>query len=505
MNFKLRNMVAATLAGTVLMGFGTSAMADSTFDLVQALVAKGVLTEEEALPLLKGREADIQLADKKVKKAAKLSVSDAVDNATLYGDMRVREEYRTGKGIGSFGTPAANVNAKQSRNRYRGKMTLGVKTEAGAWYSDLALAVGSAGRTDNFTFGGGTSSTTGQSSTGTSAAAGTSISDKPQINLKRAMIGFKATDWLTVEAGLMANPLYTTPMVWDADLTVVGLAEKITYPVGLGEAFGNLVQMAYTGDRNRTDPSNVAVDTTTPTNELLAFQGGYKYPFSSTTTAKAALTYYYYTHGDTYAGNALTANNHGVFTPKLGTDSSVGSQSGVNNLQILEIPAEVNWMVTNSIGVRAYGDYAVNLDADARANAAALATPTNAAVYKGASGDDAAWLLGIVVGSANDLKSFEANKLVKGDWQARIWYQDVGVYSLDPNTPDSDFMDSRVNMKGVVLKGQYNFADNVALNAAYGHATRKNDAVGAVYAAGNDIGLNLTSFDLFQLDLTYKF
>lgn len=58
-------MVAATLAGSVLMSFGTSAMADSTFDLVQALVAKGVLTEEEALPLLKGRENDIQLADKK--------------------------------------------------------------------------------------------------------------------------------------------------------------------------------------------------------------------------------------------------------------------------------------------------------------------------------------------------------------------------------------------------------------------------------------------------------
>jgi hypothetical protein len=476
-------------------------MSYSTFDLVQALVAKGVLTEEEALPLLKGRENDIQVADKKVKKAAKLSVSDAIDSATLYGDMRIREEYRTGSG-GFSSSGATLVNADESRNRYRGKMTLGVKTEAGAWYSDLALTVGSAGRTDNFTFGGSSSS-----GTGTSNAAGTSISEKPQINLKRAMVGFKATDWLTVEAGLMANPLYTTPMVWDADLTVTGLAEKITYPVGLGEAFGNLVQMAYTGDRKRDDPATPAsaVDQTTPTNELLAFQGGYKYPISSTTTVKAALTYYYYTHGDTYAGNALAANNHGVFTPKLGTDSSVKDQSGVNNLQILEIPAEVNWMVTNSIGVRAYGDYAINLDANARADAAALVTPANAAKYKGASGDDTAWLLGIVVGSANDLKSFEANKLVKGDWQARIWYQDVGVYSLDPNTPDSDFMDSRLNMKGVVLKGQYNFADNVALNAAYGHATRKNDDVGAVYAAGNDIALNLTSFDLFQLDLTYKF
>ena len=84
MNFKLNKLVIASLTGSFLLAFGASAMADSTFDLVQALVTKGVLTEEEALPLLKGRENDIQLADKKVKKAAKLSVSDAIDNATLY-------------------------------------------------------------------------------------------------------------------------------------------------------------------------------------------------------------------------------------------------------------------------------------------------------------------------------------------------------------------------------------------------------------------------------------
>ena len=84
MNYKLHSLVAATLTSSLLMGFGVNAMADSTFDLVQALVAKGVLTEEEAIPLMKGRENDIQLADKKVKKAARLTVSDAIDNATVY-------------------------------------------------------------------------------------------------------------------------------------------------------------------------------------------------------------------------------------------------------------------------------------------------------------------------------------------------------------------------------------------------------------------------------------
>jgi hypothetical protein len=94
--------------------------------------------------------------------------------------------------------------------------------------------------------------------------------------------------------------------------------------------------------------------------------------------------------------------------------------------------------------------------------------------------------------------------MVKGDWSARIWYQDVGAYSVDPNAVDSDFMDSRVNMKGTTFKAQYNIQDNVFANFAYGHATSKNGALGTAGAA-NDLALNLDSYDLIQLDLTYKF
>ena len=85
-----------------------------------------------------------------------------------------------------------------------------------------------------------------------------------------------------------------------------------------------------------------------------------------------------------------------------------------------------------------------------------------------------------------------------------LWYQEVGVWALDPNLVDSDFMDSRVNMKGTVFKAQYNVEDNVALNFAAGHASRKNDQFGAM-GIGGDLGLNLKNMDLFQFDVTYKF
>ena len=496
MNFKLNKLVLASLTGSFLLGFGANAMADSTFDLVQALVTKGVLTEEEALPLLKGRENDIQLADKKVKKAAKLGVSDALDNATLYGDIRIRYEDRSGTGT----TAAADVDETRARARY--KLTLGVKSESGDWYTDLALAMGAGGRSDNATFG---------------KAAQASIDDKETAFVKRAMIGWKATDWLTLEAGRMNNPLYTTPMVWDADLNFEGLAEKVNYKMNFADLFFTAAQAEYQGDRK-----NFSTTGDTVTTELFTFQGGAKYAFDDHSNAKAALTYTTYSH-NTAGGNANKftpgtatqgAGNLASVTPLNATTNTVKAAApgyqvaafGVNDLDTIEIPAEVNYyMSANSIGVRLFGDYVHNTSGSDRAAAACVSSGNNATVCN-AGNDDNAWMLGVAVGSAADFKSFESNKMVKGDWAARIWYQEVGAYSVDPNAVDSDFMDSRVNMKGTVFKAQYNFTDNVFTNFAYGHATRKNKAIGSA-GSGNtqDLALNLKDFDLLQLDLTYKF
>ena len=482
MNFKLNKLVLASLTGSFLLGFGANAMADSTFDLVQALVTKGVLTEEEALPLLKGRENDIQLADKKVKKAAKLSVSDAVDNATLYGDIRIRYEAREGSGIGA----TTGVDIDENRDRARYKVTLGVKTEAGDWYTDLALAMGATGRSDNATFG--------------SSAIGGDIDNKQGLFIKRAMIGWKATDWLTLEAGRMNNPLYTTPMVWDADLNFEGLAEKVNYKMNFADLFFTATQASYQGDRKNF--STITGDTATT--ELFAFQGGAKYAFDDHTNAKAALTYTTYNHntsGTKFSPQLSTTINGTAATAAapLGTGVS-GTSAGVNDLDLIEIPAEVNYYFgANSIGMRLFGDYAYNTSGSDRCAAAGAAICA-------LGNDDNAWMLGLAVGSAADFKSFEANKMVKGDWAARVWYQEVGAYSVDPNAVDSDFMDSRVNMKGAVFKAQYNFLDNVFANFAYGHATRKNKAIGSAGSGTTqDLALNLKDFDLLQLDLTYKF
>jgi len=476
MNFNKK--LATAVSGAVLLMAGQFALADSTTDIVDALVSKGVLTEEEGKLISKGHAGEKKAQDKSIK--GKLKISDALDSATLYGDIRVRAEARSGSGPTTAGGP--DVDAKIDRARY--KMTFGVKTEAGNWYSDLAFAMGKAGRSDNATLG---------------HQRDGAMNGKETLYIKRAMLGYKATDWLTLEAGRMENPLYTTPMVWDADLTVEGLSEKVKFKLNdQAELFGVAGQWAYKGERYFIDGVQTIAS---PTNELLAFQGGIKYAFSDRTSAKAALTY-----------STITSNNNIIdFKPGVVSKMLVGN-AGVNNLDTIEIPAEINYMASSNIGVRVFGDYVYNASGSDRFDRAVLASGTDAAAIQAAGNDDTAWMLGIAIGSAKDLKAFEGNKMAKGDWSARLWYQEVGVYALDQNAVDSDIFDSRVNTKGIAFKAKYNVEDNVILDFALAHATRKNDALATAGAAGDlspsalsSTFLNWKDFDLVQVDVTYKF
>ena len=140
----LNKKLAVAVSGAVLLMAGQFALADSTTDIVDALVSKGVLTEEEGKLISKGAVSKAK-ADEKANKS-RISVGSFIDNATMYGDIRARHEYRAA-------TDSA-TGQQIDTNRERYKVTLGVKTEAKNWYSDLAFAMGSKGRSDNATFGG---------------------------------------------------------------------------------------------------------------------------------------------------------------------------------------------------------------------------------------------------------------------------------------------------------------------------------------------------------------
>ena len=72
---KMRGVVAA-VTGALLFGFGANAMADSTDDILNALIAKGVLTEEEGALLQKGRTGEKEAAEKKKKEGVSAKIKD---------------------------------------------------------------------------------------------------------------------------------------------------------------------------------------------------------------------------------------------------------------------------------------------------------------------------------------------------------------------------------------------------------------------------------------------
>ena len=126
MNFKLRSLVAATLAGSMLMGFGANAMADSTDDILNALIAKGVLTEEEGALLQKGRTGEKEAATKKKESAISASFKDGIkfesgDKANSMSiNGRIQLDYRNNDINGGTAANAQIADTFEVRRAYLG-------------------------------------------------------------------------------------------------------------------------------------------------------------------------------------------------------------------------------------------------------------------------------------------------------------------------------------------------------------------------------------------------
>jgi hypothetical protein len=444
------------------LAFSVPVFSDTTEDLVNALVTKGILTEDEAALLTKQNASESKARDQKVK--SKLSISKYLDEGKLYGDIRVRQEWRSANEYGG------NDSVDRSRQRY--KITLGFKTKiSDNWFTDIALAMGSKGRSDNATLGGG----------GYAEA-------KEEIFVKRAMLGWKPTDWLTLQAGRIKNPLYTKPMVWDKDLTWDGASWKTKYKMSKQTTISttggvNTMQGDDTQSREGTDKDS---------QYQLSGQviGKHLFDKKSGPSAKVGLTYTMYTNDD----------DGGVaFDP---TAEGNTAQTYINDLSLIEIPADYKVMVKNGLGMTVFGDYAYNIDGSDRRDAW---INSGAGGNEGGSDNDSAFLVGIGFGSYKDFKALDKGKQKKGDWKGNLWYQEVGTYSVDPNHVDSDIFDSKVNLKGIAFKGQYMIEDNVKFNIAYAHGEIDDKSVGCTPGVAGDTKMCIDDMDLIQLDVTYKF
>jgi len=513
---------AAIVFCTAFNGFCT----DVQDPVLNLLLKKGVVSEEEA------RNAQIEADSLRTNgvmpsSESKWKISNAIKSIELFGDVRLRYEER-------------QVNdpdeGKIRLQRLRYAVRLGLRGELfDDFYYGLRLDTAVNPRSPWVTFATSASGTPYQGPFGKSTAG---------VNIGQAYLGWREGGWFDITAGKMSNPLYTTPMVWDNDLYPEGVAERFKYTVGQADFFATFGQFIYQ-DTNPTEtspgyfgigsfypsPSGSSSDLTF----MLAWQAGVNFHFTTNISFKVAPAFYSYTgHGvDTTQTASLTAPGFaGTFVGQGATNGATGipaagfsgfpagfydgfnaNQTGINNLEILDIPWQFDFKVAR-LNARVFGDYAQNLDGRARARAAFEAS--NSAILQQQVGGVRA----IQSAQVNDVKAYQIGfALGNGDlglvygatsrrhtWEARAYWQHIEQYALDPNLLDSDFFEGRGNLQGIYTALAYSFTDNFIGTVRFGYANRINDKIDTGGSNQDIPQMNpINRYHLLQVDLTMRF
>jgi hypothetical protein len=534
---KARFAIFGLVAAIGSSAFLTSApvRAQENGALLDALVKKGVLSDQEAEDIRADEEKDYSSTA-----ASKINLSSSIKSVTFYGDLRLRYELRDGStpaGLTGQNGVASN-GGSQDRNAWRYRLRFGFK-------GDLY---------DNFFYGvristNPTYDRSGNVTLGHSDDAGVFGKGYSGIAIDQVYLGWKPTSDITLEGGQIINPLYTTSLVWDDNLNPTGAAEMYdhTFENGL-EVFGTAGQWLLTSAEgngiSNTILGQAGNGANNPSNFNNTFtfaeQVGMKYKFNDDTAFKAAATLYEYTGQDAensasvagYYSASPSNYSSGTNSPTFNNGPFVGAAaapttnvSGENALEIIEIPMEFDFKGFG-VPMRFFSDVAYNIEGQERADDArqALLTgnlggvtpagspgavtgaPTLAAIQASPTGQG---VLHSGKGFEDDLAyqvGYEAGVLKKkGDWQTRLYWQSIGYYALDPNLIDADVFNAATNLQGIVVQGSYNWTDGLTSTLRFAHASRVNNQLATPNVTQDLTLANISSYNLFQADLQWKF
>lgn len=510
-----RFALIAVIAGFLVPSM--SMFAQDAGALLDLLVKKKLITDQEA------EEVRAELT-KQVSETSggKWKLSTPITEIEIYGDIRLRYQYNGGQTtdnspLGAHVNGVAGHDDWQERERERYRLRLGLRaTLADDWFLGIRLETNASSRSTNVTFG-----------DDTAGGNGPFAKNSDTVNVGQAYLGYKGFRDITLTGGKMPNPLVNTLMVWDPDINPEGLAEqwKHTYNFEFGggstaateayskeagngfaappasepfklklDLFVNFAQFVY-DDANPENPLGPRATTTgqvgrvrgnqlIPNTDafLLAWQTGARVTLPKYNLfLQVAPTIYNYT------GNGDTFNTHyqGGDPTKTNAVSLAQNQTGINSLLIFDMPWEIGWKI-GELPVHAFGDFAVNFEADDRARAA---------LHPGFGDERYAYQAGLGIGQLKQ----------KHDWQIDVWYQHAEQYSLDPNLVDDDIFDGRQNMHGVAAKAGYALSDAMIFSVTWAYGWRINDNLGT---GGTPIAIAINPLDQYQFfvaDLNIKF
>ncbi len=462
---------AGALATAAVVSSGLCA--DASDPLLDMLIKKGLLTEQEA------RDIKAEAQTNAVPSAAsKWKLSSSLKNIGLYGDVRFRYEYR---GADNPQNPVLSSRETYFKERFRYALRAGIQGEI----------------YDNFNYGVRIETSTNPRSTwvtfGDDSNPTPSAKNSDGIGVGQIYLGWKPTDWFELTVGKMPMPLYTTPMVWDTDINPEGAFEKFKYSIKNVDLFAGFGQFIY---------QDTSVDVSIPSSDtwMFAWQVGANVKLDERSSFRIAPLVY------TYAGRGSANQLNLPFVGQGfgGTNALSGAgfnENGINDLLVVEVPAEYN-LKLGAYHARVFGDYAYNVNGNTRARkafaAGSLQGDFPASVTGPVTGQNTAYQIGAGFSTEGPAR--------KHSWETRVYWQHVEQYALDVNLLDSDLFEGRANLEGIAAAISYNFTDAISGTIRYGYARRINNSLGT---GGNNPDLPILNpvlnYNLVQLDLMWKF
>jgi hypothetical protein len=499
-------IVAVALLSAVAPRTNAQTNASSSDALLDLLIKKGYVSEAEA-KTIRSEAAAAQTNNTDFARS-KWTIGNGIKKGEFFGDVRLRFEDR------SVHTPNGS---RFELDRFRYAARIGLKGDMlGHFYFGLRLETASNPRSTWVNLGTSTSGSPYSGPFGKSTAG---------IGVGQLYIGYKPKPWLDITLGKMPNPLFTTPMLWDTDLNPEGAAERFNFKVGQAELFATFGQFYYQ-DVNPTRTAAFLVPSLpggsdAPSPWLFAWQLGANYHVNEDISAKAAATLYNYTsHGGpalagssvlnpdftgTFVGEGSTNFNGSSGFPSGPHDGFTYNQTGINDLLVLDVPFELNFKISD-YRARFFGDLAMNLQGGDRARAAVHAAQTMNLTLPLQKNDDKAYQFGFAIANGDSLNTVNNSNNHRGGWEARVYWQHVEQYALDPNLLDSDFFEGRGNIEGIYAAAAYSVTDNIIGTIRFGHGWRINPALGTGGSNQDIPYVNpIRDYQIIQGDLSCKF
>jgi hypothetical protein len=416
------------------------------------------------------------------------------ESNTASGYANVSNNYLTrgadlvGNNGSVVGVPS--VNTQEDFNRTRLRLRFG----ATARVSDMVTA--------GFRIA--TGSTTGPTSTNQTMGQGF---NKYSLVLDRGFLTIKPTSWLSLTGGRIANPFFSTDLVWADDLNFEGAAANVSLPIS--QTVAGFATVGWFPLRTDNPMQSTSRD-------LTGLQAGLKWHLTSTTDLKfaAALynyrgiegtieddsryglpsasdygTRYEYPNGLRQRGNTLfIVNAYPADTTYYASSGTTPTYWGLaSKFRELNLTGSLDIANFDPVHIVLTGDYVKNL----AFNRDEIATRTGSTIL---DGKDYGYLGKISVGHPSMGK--------QGSWNVSLAYRWLGSDAVLDAYTNSDFGMGGTNSKGYILGGSYGIYKNTWVSGRL-MASQLIDSM-APKTTSTATSTKL-SVDLLQVELNSKF